>query len=175
MNCYAQAVDSIATMEHVLIRNLDFLTGDARRPSLQYAIEMRERPGPAHKIGAFPDDTMWIQLQGGLMVAKARVLICWRGEYSLPKEIRARTRGSEIHGMIDFWRRRPKSGYAAVAELEHESWIEPFWAGPRTYGYEWVLLENDKKRQTWLDRRPPPRSSDDLRVRFVAWKRARAG
>ena len=159
-------------MDHVLIRRLEYLSGTGRHPSLAYAIEMRERPGPAHKHGAFPDDVVWIQLHGGLFVAKARVRICWRGEYSLPKEIRARTRGSDIHGLIDFWRRRPRSGYAAVAELEHEMWIEPFWAGPRTYGYEWILLENDKKRASWLDKREPPRTGDELRRHFVEWKRA---
>lgn len=159
-------------MEHVVIRRLEHLTGNAQRPALGFAVEMRERPGPAHKAGAFPDDIVWIQLHGGLFVAKARVEICWRGEYSLPKEIRARTRGSELHGTIDFWRRRAKSGYAAVARLTQEHWIEPFWGGPRTYGYEWVLLDNDKKRESWVTKREPPRTTD-LRADFLAWRRAR--
>jgi len=157
-------------MDHVLIRKLEHLTGTVRRPSLVYAIEMRDRPGPAHKTGAFEDEVMWVQLRGGLFVAKAHVKICWRGEFSSPKEIRMRVRDAPIHDVADFWTLRPRFGYAAVAELQHESWIEPFWAGPRTYGYEWVLLENDKKHKSWLDHKDPPRTGAELASQFDAWK-----
>lgn len=157
-------------MDHVLIRKLEHLTGSARRPALDFAIEMRERPGPTYKTGAFPGDVVWIQLHGGLFVAKAHIRLGWVGEYSEIKEIRARTRGAAIHEIIPFWKGRARFGYAAVASLEHESWIEPFWAGPRTYAYEWILLENDKKRSSWLDRKDAPRSGDTLRAGFEAWK-----
>ena len=60
-------------MDHVLIRKLEHLTGNAAGPTTSYAVETRDRPGPAHKGGAFPDDVVWIKLHGGLMVAKARV------------------------------------------------------------------------------------------------------
>ena len=50
-----------------------------------------------------------------------------------------------------------------------ERWIEPFWARPRSYAYEWVLLENDKKRDSWLDPKPPPRGGEGLRSRFESW------
>lgn len=79
-------------MDHVLIRKLEHLTGNQSRPELGYAIEMRDRPGPADKMGAFENDVVWVQLHGGLIVAKARVEICWRGEFSSPKEIRMRVR-----------------------------------------------------------------------------------
>lgn len=157
-------------MEHVVIRKLEHLTGSKRAPALGYAIETRDRPGPAHKKGAFPDDTMWLQLHGGLIVARATVRICWVGEYSNIGEVRARTRGAEIHEVLDFWRGRPRYGYAAVAELESESWIEPFWAGPRTYGYEWVTLEDDKKKSSWLTKKDAPRGGADLRARFISWR-----
>ena len=50
------------------------------------------------------------------------------------------------------------------------SWtVEPFWAGPRTYGYEWVVLENEKKRNSWLDPKPPPRGGDAPLREFKAW------
>ena len=155
-------------MDHVIVRELEHLTGTSRAPGLGYAIEMRDRPGPAHKHGAFPDDTVWVQLKGGLMVAKARVAICWVGEYSSVGEIRARTRGSIIHDVASFWSGRPRYGYAAVAELSHENWVDPFWAGPRSYGYEWIVLENDSKHKTWLDHKPPPRTAGDLAERFKA-------
>lgn len=157
-------------MEHVLIRRLEHLTGTKTAPKLSYAIEMRDRAGPAHKSGAFPGDVVWVQLRGGLFVAKAIVRICWIGEFSRPEEIRARTKGSPLVNVGDFWQGRPRYGYAAVAALESESWLrQPFWAGPRTYGYEWVLLENDKKRASWLDKKAPPRTSDDLGLRFKSW------
>lgn len=158
-------------MDHVVIRRLEHLTGTERRPALGYAVETRERPGPAYKTGAFSDDVVWVQLHGGLFVAKAHVRICWRGEYTAVAEIRARTSGSALHDVGDFWARRARYGYAAVAELEHESWIEPFWAGPRSYGYEWVLLDSDRKRSTWLQKRDAPRTAADLRDRFEAWRR----
>ena len=68
--------------------------------------------------------------------------------------------------------RQRQLGGAAIrrAELQHESWIEPFWAGPRTYAYEWVLLENDKKHKSWLDRKDSPRTGADLAAKFEAWK-----
>ena len=160
-------------MDHVVIRKLEHLTGSSRAPDIGFAVETRDRPGPAHKSGAFPDDTVWIQLHGGLFVAKARVRICWIGEYSSIHEVRARTRGSSIHGVDSFWSGRPRYGYAAVASLQHEVWIDAFWAGPRTYGYEWVLLDDDKKRGAWLDKKPPPRKSEDLRARFKSWRGAR--
>ncbi|CAN5615905.1 hypothetical protein BH20ACT23_BH20ACT23_00100 [soil metagenome] len=160
-------------MDHVLIRKLEHLTGNQRRPELGYAIEMRDRPGPAHKMGAFESDVVWVQLHGGLYVAKARVEICWRGEFSSPKEIRMRVRDAPTHNVAEFWTKRPRFGYAAVAELKHETWVEPFWAGPRSYGYEWVLLENDKKHHSWLDVKDPPRGGAQLMSDFAGWKAGR--
>lgn len=161
-------------MDHVLIRKLEHLTGTAGAPKVVFAIETRDRKGPAHKQGAFPDDTMWVQLHGGLFVAKARVKIAWIGEYSNVREIRSRTKGAPIYEVEDFWARRPKFGYAAVAQLQSEQWIDPFWAGPRTYGYEWVILEDEKKRSSWLDPKEPPRGGEDLRAEFDRWRAARA-
>ncbi len=157
-------------MDHVVIRKLEHLTKSAASPALGFAVETRDRPGPAHKNGAFPNDTVWVQLHGGLMVAKARIQLCWIGEYSHINEIRGRTRGSALHDLLGFWSGRPRYGYAAVASLQHEAWVEPFWAGPRTYGYEWVLLD-DKKRAGWLEKKAPPRSADDLAAAFAEWKR----
>lgn len=154
-------------MDHVIVRDLEHLAGSYRAPHLAYAIEMRERPGPAHKTGAFPNDIVWVQLKGGLMVARARVEISWVGEYSSIAEIRRRTKGSPLYDMTGFWRGRPKYGYAAVAELRQEAWLDPYWAGPRSYGYEWVLIDNDKKKATWLQRKEPPRGGEDLRERFL--------
>ena len=161
-------------MEHVIIRKLEQLTGTAGAPQLTFAVEMRDRPGPAHKNGAFPDDVVWIQLHGGLFVAKAKIRICWVGEYSNIKEVRIRTKGSPIANIESFWSHRPKYGYAAVAQLQQEQWIDPFWAGPRTYGYEWVLLDAEKKRKSWLDRKEPPRGAgEELPAKFKAWQASR--
>ena len=157
-------------MDHVVIRKLEQLTGSSRAPQIAYAVETRDRPGPAHKNGAFPNDGVWIQLRGGLFVAKARIELCWSGEYSHINEVRSRTKGSPLYDLIAFWGGRPKYGYAAVASLRHESWIDPFWAGPRSYGYEWVLLDDDKKRSSWLEGKPPPRTKDDLAKAFEDWK-----
>lgn len=160
-------------MEHVLIRSLEHLAGTAGSPRLGYAVEVRESKGPAHKHGAFEDDVVWVQVRGGLFVAKAQVKICWIGEYSRVDDVRRRTAGSPLHDDEAFWTGRPRFGYAAVAELMREAWIEPFWAGPRTYGYEWVVLENDAKRASWLDPKDPPRGGADLAERFRQWRAAR--
>jgi hypothetical protein len=156
-------------MDHVLIRRLEHLTGSSRAPALGYAVEMRDRPGPAHKHGAFPRDVVWVQLRGGLLIAKAHIRLCWVGEYSSVSEIRARTKDSPLFELSGFWNGRPRYGYAAVAALENEHWIEPRWAGPRTYGYEWVLLDDNRKRSTWLEPKAPPRSKDDLSASFREW------
>ncbi len=156
-------------MEHVLIRRLEHLTGTAAQPHLGFGIEARERPGPLHKSGAFEDDVVWIQLRGGLFVAKAMVEITWLGEYSDIRQVRGRTAGTPIHDVEDFWKGRARYGYAGVAALRRETWIEPFWAGPRTYGYEWVRLEDAHKRASWLDPKPPPRGGGTLAERFAAW------
>ena len=158
--------------EHVLIRKLEHIAGTQRAPNLGYAVEMRDRPGPAHKAGAFPDEVVWIKLHGGLYVGKARIDITWVGEYSSVAEVRRRTKGAPIHDVEDFWARRPRFGYAAVGKLKGERWIEPFWAGPRTYGYEWVRLENAKKMASWLEKKAPPRG-DDLKGTFDRWLKAR--
>lgn len=164
----------VRTVENVLIRRLEHLDGSAAGPSLAFGVEVRERPGPLHKLGAFPDEPVWIQLHGGLFVARATVRLCWVGEYSAISEVRARTRGSALHDLDDFWRGRPRYGYAGVAELQRERWLdEPFWAGPRTYGYEWVRLEDEHKRASWLDRKEPPRGGEGLRDRFRTWLAAR--
>jgi hypothetical protein len=155
-------------VDHVLIRRLEHLTGNVDRPAARFGIETRDRPGPLHKHGAFPDDGVWIQLHGGLFVARATVRICWVGEYSRIDDVRSRTRGSSLENLEGFWRRRPRYGYAAVCELGRESWIEPFWAGPRTYAYEWVLLEDARKRSAWLDRKTPPRGGEVLLREFRA-------
>lgn len=157
-------------MEHVVIRRLEHMTGNAAAPRLSYAVETRASAGPAHKHGAFPDDVVWVKLHGGLMVAKAKVKICWIGSYSSVQEIRDRTRGSQLYQQAAFWSGRPKAGYAAVAELIHERWIEPVWAGPRTYGYEWVVLETEAKRRSWLEGKPPPRNGEELLKTFGRWR-----
>jgi hypothetical protein len=156
-------------VEHVLIRRLEHLSGNAAGPSVRFGVETRDRPGPLHKGGAFPAERVWIQLHGGLFVARATVRICWVGEYSGVDDVRRRTRGSAVHDVDPFWRGRPRYGYAAVAELEQERWIDPFWAGPRTYGYEWVRLEDERKRASWLDPKEPPRGGDGLLRDFRAW------
>ena len=158
-----------------MVRRLEHLTGSARAPALAYAVEMRDRPGPAYKHGAFPADVVWIQLRGGLIVAKAQVRLCWIGEYSSVPEIRVRTKGSPLFDVTTFWKGRPHYGYAAVAELEGETWVDPHWAGPRTYSYEWVLLDDAKKRANWLDPKAPPRTQYDLLGEFPrAWLRERS-
>lgn len=157
-------------MDHVVVRSLEHLTGEAGKPALGFAVETRDRPGPAYKEGSSPDDVVWVQLDGGLLVAKARIRIGWVGEYASVDEVRARTAGSALHDLDAFWRGRPRYGYASVASLQHEAWLDdPFWAGPRSYGYEWILLENEKKRSSWLDPKPPPRGGEGLRGRFEAW------
>jgi len=139
-------------VDHVLIRRLEHLAASPGGPLIGFGVETRERPGPLHKHGAFPDEAVWIQLHGGLIVAKAVVSLCWVGEYSQVADVRARTRGSPLFDLEDFWKGRPRYGYAGVAGLHGERWLdEPFWAGPRTYGYEWVRLEDEKKRRSWLD------------------------
>jgi hypothetical protein len=160
-------------VEHVLIRKLEHLTGSADRPDLRFGVEVRDRPGPLHKHGAFEDDTVWIQLHGGLIVGRAAVRITWIGEYSDVRQVRARTAGSPIHDLEGFWTGRARYGYAGVATLAREQWVEPVWAGPRTYGYEWVRLEDDKKRASWLDPRPPPRGGEGLLGAFRDWIAAR--
>jgi hypothetical protein len=157
-------------MEHVLIRKLEHLAGTGGRPALGFGVEVRERPGPLHKQGAFSDEPVWVQLRGGLFVARAMVRLCWLGEYSSIADVRDRTEGSPLRDMDEFWKGRPRYGYAAVAELERERWLdEPFWAGPRTYGYEWIRLDDDKKRKAWLGPKEPPRGGEGLLRQFRAW------
>ena len=156
-------------MDHVIIRKLEHLTGTSDRPALGYAVETRERPGPAYKTGTSPDEGVWVQLHGGLFVAKARIKLGWVAEYGGVDSVRARTRGSEIHDLDDFWKGRPRLGYAVVASLQHEKWVEPFWAGPRTYGYEWIVIDDEKKRTSWLDPKEPPRGGAGLLEQFQAW------
>ena len=165
----------MSAMEHVLIRKLEYLTGSATAPALRFGVEIRDRPGPLHKNGAFSPDRVWVQLQGGLFVASAMVRISWVGEYSRIEDVRDRTKGSPLYDVEAFWHGRPRYGYAAVSELGREQWVAPFWAGPRTYGYEWVLLEDPKKRSAWLDPKPPPRGGEGLLGEFRAWLRRSAG
>jgi hypothetical protein len=160
-------------MEHVLIRKLEDLAGTAGAPRLGFAVEIRDRPGPVNKTGAWEDDDVWVQLHGGLFVAKARIRLCWVGEYSDIREIRARTKGSDLYDIRSFWTGRPKWGYAAVASLKNEQWLPPFWAGPRTYGYEWIRLDEDKKAKSWLERKEPPRGGEVLRTDFDSWLRSK--
>ena len=82
--------------------------------------------------------------------------------------------GSPIFEADEFWKSRPRYGYAGVAELQREAWIEPFWGGPRTYAYEWVLLEDDSRRSSRLDAKPPPRGGEGLRGSFGAWLAAQS-
>jgi len=98
------------------------------------------------------------------------VKIAWKGEYASIEEIKRRVSGWDAPS--SFWDGRSKNGYAIVAELADERWIEPYWSGPRSYGYEWIVLENDAKRSSWLDGKDPPRSGADLPARFHAARAA---
>jgi len=162
-------------LDHVVIRKLTHLAGSASTPRLVFAVETRDRKGPAHKAGAFERDVVHVQLHGGLFVARAAVRISWIGEYSRIDEVRARTSGAPIHDVDDFWVGRPRVGYATVAELIQERWLPaPFWAGPRTYGYEWVVLDDDAKRTSWLEPKEPPRGGEALKDEFERWLAARS-
>ena len=156
-----------------MIRRLEHLVGSGARPALHHAVETREAPGPAFKNGTSPGEEVWIQLHGGLFVARARIKLGWVAEYGSVDEVRRRTREGPLFDLHEFWRGRPRIGYAVVAELEDERWIEPFWAGPRTYGYEWVTLESEKKRATWLDPKAQPRGGAGLLDEFREWLAAR--
>lgn len=161
-------------MDHVVIRKLEHLTGSATAPRLAFAVETRDRKGPAFKAGAFDGDIVHVQLHGGLFVARAVIKIGWIGEYVGVDEVRARTRGSPLHDLDGFWAGRARVGYAVVAELTQERWLPgPFWAGPRTYGYEWVVLDDEAKRASWLDEKDPPRGGEDLADQFHSWLAAR--
>lgn len=164
-------------MDHVVIRKLEHLTGSAKAPRIGYAVETRERPGPAYKEGAFEGDVVWLQLYGGLIVAKAKVHIGYVMEYSNIAEVRRRAQGSPLHGIEDFWKGRPRYGFACVAALTDETWIHPpYWGGPRTYGYEWVVLDEAKKQASWLDKKEPPRGDAvDLVTKFRHWLIAHEG
>jgi hypothetical protein len=157
-------------MDHVIIRRLEHLTGSKDAPRAGFAVETRDRKGPAFKTGAFERDVVHLQLHGGLFVARAAVRIGWIAEYSHIDEVRARTRGGPLYDLDAFWQGRPRVGYAAVADLVQERWLpDPVWAGPRTYGYEWVVLEDDAKRRSWLDHKEPPRGGEGLLGEFAAW------
>jgi len=151
--------------EHVVVRPLELLAGTPSKPQLAIGVETRDRPGPAYKAGVFSDDEVWIQLRGGLLVARARVTIAWRGEYSRLDEIKKRVQGVDLPDA--FWAGRSRAGFAVVANLGAERWIEPVWAGPRTYGYEWIVLESDPKRASWLSPKEPPRGGDGLLHEFL--------
>jgi hypothetical protein len=157
--------------DHVLIRKLEHLAGNDRAPAFRYAVETRASAGPAYKNGAFPGDIVWLKLDGGLIVGKAQIQIAWVGEYSALREIQARTPGSAIQNDPSFWAGRPKFGYAVVGELQNERWLEPKWQGPRTYGYEWVVIDSDKKRTSWFEEKPPPRGGAELVKSFNDWKK----
>lgn len=144
----------------------EHLTARDGRPDVPVAIETRDRPGPAFKHGVFNDDIVWIRM-GPLLVAKATVGIAWKGEYAFLREVRKRTKGTPFHDLDDFWSGRPKVGYAVVAELRKPKFLdEPALAGPRTYGYEWIVLESETKQETWLTRQPPEPKDAQLVERF---------
>lgn len=136
------------------------------RPNVTMAVEARDRPGPAYKQGVFPEDVVWIRM-GALLVAKASVRIAWKGEYALLRELRERTKGTGLYGADSFWAGKPKIGYAIVAHLKDQRFLpEARLAGPRTYGYDWIVLENERKRDTWLETRPPEDKDRELVRRF---------
>ncbi len=155
-------------MDHVVIFDPEQVTATGGRPEVTCAVEARDRPGPAFKHGVFNDDVVWIRM-GPLLVAKAIVKIAWKGEYAFLDELRERTKGTPLYALDGFWTGKPKIGYAVVAQLLRAKFLpEPALAGPRTYGYEWIVLENERKVETWLTRRPPEPKDEDLVARFNA-------
>jgi len=153
-------------VDHVVIMQPEHLQARDGRPRVTVAVEARDRPGPAFKQGVYPDDVVWIRM-GPLLVARATVKIAWKGEYAFIRELRDRTKGSELQHDDDFWQGKPKIGYAVVATLQNARFLpEPALAGPRTYGYDWVVVENDRKRETWLTKRPPEPKDAPLVERF---------
>ena len=153
-------------MDHVVIFAPEHLEARNGRPNVTVAVEARDRPGPAYKHGVYNDDVVWIRM-GPLLVAKGAVKLATKLEYAFLEELRDRTRDTDLHGLEGFWAGKPKIGYAVVAELKDVRFLnEPCLAGPRTYGYDWIVLENERKAQTWLTKRPPEDKDADLVRRF---------
>ena len=59
-------------MEHVVVRALEHLAGDSAKPALGFAVETRDRPGPAYKEGSSPDDVVWVPETPIRVVRRAR-------------------------------------------------------------------------------------------------------
>lgn len=152
-------------MEHVVILDPELVGAKDGRPYVPIAVEVRDRPGPAYKHGVFSDDDVYIRM-GPLLVATAKVKLAWKGEFAFQREIRERTKGTPLDSDA-FWTGRPKVGYAVVAELKDQRFVkESALAGPRSYGYDWIVLESEKKQDTWLTRRPPEDKDTELVRRF---------
>lgn len=155
-------------MDHVVIRDPEHLSARDGRPLLTVAVESRDRPGPAYKHGVYDGDVVWVRM-GPLLVARAEVKIAWRGEYAMLGELRNRTKGTELFALDAYWTGKPKVGYAVVATLHKARFLsEAMLAGPRTYGYDWIVLENEHKEDTWLETRPPEPKDEPLVERFRA-------
>jgi hypothetical protein len=155
-------------VQHVVIFQPEHLSARDGRPRVSVAVEARDRPGPAFKHGVASDDVVWIRM-GPLLVAKAVVDIAYHFEYAMLKELRERTKGTELYGLEGFWAGKPKVGYAVVAKLRGARFVpEAKLAGPRTYGYDWIVLENERKEDTWLDERAPEPKDAQLVSRFRA-------
>lgn len=153
-------------MDHVVIFEPHHFKSVKGRPDLTVAVEARDRPGPAFKEGVFPDDTVWFRM-GPLLVAKATVKIAWKGEYAFIRELRKRTEETELANDEAWWLRRPKIGYAVVAQLTQARYLSSAkLGGPRSYGYDWIVLDSESKRKTWLNLREPEPKDADLLRRF---------
>jgi len=135
-------------VDHVVIRKLEHLTGSSGAPAVSFAVETRDRPGPAHKGGAFEGDVVYTQLHGGLIVARAKVRIGYVMEYSNIQEVRARTRGSALHGVADFWSCAPREQRDRLREIGRDPEV-------RTDAGQDLVDREGPHRSVELGRSPP--------------------
>ena len=136
-------------MEHIAIQNKEYTFDSLPTLSILCRCKLRKDP-PYDKVT--PGDIVYI-LQDGLIKVKTTVLRVLSKEYDDISEIRNLCEGTSpsLYNGVNYWNAMRNRHYGTVVWLANNNPLaKPIRPKTRSYGHDWIVLDNQQKRQKWL-------------------------
>ena len=156
-NAIADKVLPVEELEHLAIRDPNYVAGTSVRPEVAIFSQSRTDrvPLPDHRMA--PGQRVWMKWVGGPIVACSAVQSWHSVRYhgGNVNEARGLSLGTRLFGLNDYWTQVQEkgAGWVSVVRLRDERWLDnPIYGAARSRGSSWLYLDTIRKKVLWLSR-----------------------